>query len=841
VSGILLLGSPSRFRRLSAPGRVPAAARRPSAVPGTGLVFAGLFGTQPLFGYPPGTPEGMATVITPASIAHVTGAALLFFGLVAATSILGRRWWRDGSRGWAGVSFCAGAVVLVGFGASGGGPSGQLLFPEVSGLLQRISLTAGLGWVLAVAVRNISRTRAHGVVRRPSSPEVEDWPTDRQWPRCGPCATAELVAMCDGHEDRTRSYGGRKPVNPPSGTGRFLALVLVVALTAACGPSPLPSREEPVTGDSSMSPTFDAQLSARLSQALETAVRDSGAPGAQAAVILADGSLWTGSAGHSTDDVSLTPDLLMAIGSITKVYTAALTLDLAHDGALSLDDPLDRWLPGTPNGDGVTIRQLLTHTSGLASDDPALARVCDPGTCRSYANSGYRLLGQIIENASGKDYAAALRERILSPLGLTATFYPRQEPATGESAMGHAGDENKRAVDVVNDDAPGLHGASGAIVATAADTARFVHALFTGLVLDADGLAELLDFAATRGLPGSDDCAAAGMVTRSQDADLGVSWGHGGNVGFFRSDVQHFPASGVTIAAIVNADIPAVGITGSLAEVALAEAPVVRSDVAGRCNLDIAVRATDGTVRQVTTDPDFDGMPSWSPDGTRIVWVVNHDGRNDIVVADIDGTHRAQLTDDAAQDVFPHWSPDGTAIAFSSNRDGDHEIYLMAPDGSDVRQVTSNGWDDFAPTWSPDGSKLAYVSMNGGQHIRVMSPDGSGDRVVTSGAGKEWWPAWSPDGRRIAYESGGVIFIVPVDGGDPVRLPIPQIRVTMFPAWAPSTDILFSSDGDLYSAAEDGTNLVRLTASSTEETTPAWGPDGSSIAFQLGHWDEVAR
>jgi len=125
------------------------------AVSGTGFVMAGLFSTQPRFGYPPGTPEGMATSITPASMLHVTGAGLLFFGLVAATVILGRRWWRAGSQGWAWASFGAGAVVLGCFGASGGGPSGQLLFPEVTGLLQRISLTAGLGWVLAVAVREL--------------------------------------------------------------------------------------------------------------------------------------------------------------------------------------------------------------------------------------------------------------------------------------------------------------------------------------------------------------------------------------------------------------------------------------------------------------------------------------------------------------------------------------------------------------------------------------------------------------------------------------------------------------------------------------------------------------
>ena len=90
--------------------------------------------------------------------------------------------------------------------------------------------------------------------------------------------------------------------------------------------------------------------------------------------------------------------------------------------------------------EGVTIRQLLTHTSGIASDDPALDPVCDPGTCYSYSNGAYRYLGQVIERASGRTYAEVLRDRILTPLGLASTFYPRQEAAAGDQATGHASD-----------------------------------------------------------------------------------------------------------------------------------------------------------------------------------------------------------------------------------------------------------------------------------------------------------------------------------------------------------------------------------------------------------------
>ena len=608
-----------------------------------------------------------------------------------------------------------------------------------------------------------------------------------------------------------------------------------LALEARTGSAQTSPPSAPVTGVGVEVRAVDPEPAARLTAALDRSVAQSGAPGVQTAVILADGSTWTAGAGVSAPGQPMTPDLLVPIASVTKLYTAALVLDLASEGLLPLDDPLEGWIPDVPHATGVTIRDLLQHTSGIASDDPALDPVCDPGTCFSYSNAGYRYLGQVIEQATGEPFAAVLRQRILAPLGTSSTFYPRQEEVVGDQATGFTADGQMLAVDAAAAvDGPGWYGASGGLVATAADTARFAHALLTGAVLPPAALATLLDFEAASGLPGSDECTASGMNVWRRDSDLGESWSVGGNVGSFRSWVEHYPLRGVTIAAITNSDVPVTGIVDALAREVVDAAP---PDTRGRCNTDIAVRTADGTVRLVTTDPGFDGFPAWSPDGSRLVWSGIRDGRQDLFVARADGSDVSRLTDDAARDLFPHWSPDGASIAFTSDRDGDLEIYLIAPDGIDLRRLTHSDGEALLSVYAPDGSQVAYVSGGDVPHVRVMDADGRNDRELVADAGPGWWPKWSPDGRSIAYESGGVVFIVPVEGGDPVPLPLPQIRVTQHPAWAPGVDIAFSADGDIYATDESGTNLRRLTATSTREEAPAWSPDGSSIAFQISRWD----
>jgi CubicO group peptidase (beta-lactamase class C family) len=185
--------------------------------------------------------------------------------------------------------------------------------------------------------------------------------------------------------------------------------------------------------------------------------------------------------------------------SISKQFAAAAALLLAEAGRLALDDPVDRWLPGgPPQWAGVTLHHLLSHTAGVphwleapgldpAEPVPAGQRLAAiqaaplrtaPGQAWHYSSPGFVLVGLIVERASGQPYARFLTERILSPLGLTATSIggPPPEPA----ARGYRDGQPVTPFDLA------AMAGTGDIWSTAADLARFTAALHGGELL-ADG------------------------------------------------------------------------------------------------------------------------------------------------------------------------------------------------------------------------------------------------------------------------------------------------------------------------------------------------------------------
>jgi CubicO group peptidase (beta-lactamase class C family) len=200
-----------------------------------------------------------------------------------------------------------------------------------------------------------------------------------------------------------------------------------------------------------------------LEQRLDALARKHGVPGAAAGVMVGD-EVTVCATGVTRDDAEGVPigvDTLFLVGSITKVWTATLVMQLVDEGLVELDDRVNSHLDpplrlaGQGVADAVTIRQLLTHTAGFYGDreDPpergddalrrAVASYADlpqlhrPGQLFSYNNAGYNVLGRLVECLTGSTWDDALRERVLDPLGLQRTFTLPEQAMVHPVAVGH--------------------------------------------------------------------------------------------------------------------------------------------------------------------------------------------------------------------------------------------------------------------------------------------------------------------------------------------------------------------------------------------------------------------
>ncbi|MFB7053077.1 serine hydrolase domain-containing protein [Streptomyces vinaceus] len=220
-------------------------------------------------------------------------------------------------------------------------------------------------------------------------------------------------------------------------------------------------------------------------------------PGASLAVVV-DGAVHELASGvlHRGTGVTATTDSVFQMGSIAKVYTATLIMQLAEAGRLDLDAPVVSVLPEFSVADpeataAITTRRLLSHTGGLTCDftydsgrgDDCLARYveaakgvaldCPPGSAISYSSVGYNVLGRIIEVLTGKVWDEALRDLLLTPLGLTHTMTLPEEALRFRAAMGHLGDPGQDPDPAPSWDLmPRSAGPYGRVIASAGDLAR---------------------------------------------------------------------------------------------------------------------------------------------------------------------------------------------------------------------------------------------------------------------------------------------------------------------------------------------------------------------------------
>ncbi len=222
----------------------------------------------------------------------------------------------------------------------------------------------------------------------------------------------------------------------------------------------------------------------------------------------------------------------------------------------------------------------------------------------------------------------------------------------------------------------------------------------------------------------------------------------------------------------------------------------------------------------------------------KIAFTSNRDGNNEIYVMNNDGSNIIRLTNNSASDTRPVWSPDGTKIVFQSDRDGNIEIYYMNSDGSAQIRLTNNVATDNLPTWSHDGNRIGFVSnRDGNNEIYLMNADGSAQTNLTIAASDDSFPNWSPNGNKIAFRSSGIVTIN-TDGTGRTTIANTGIGGGTEPNWSPDgsrlvfwTNVGSTSNRQIYSVDSDGSNLVAITTTNPDNTSPAFSPDGTLIAF----------
>ena len=161
--------------------------------------------------------------------------------------------------------------------------------------------------------------------------------------------------------------------------------------------------------------------------------------------------------------------------------------------------------------------------------------------------------------------------------------------------------------------------------------------------------------------------------------------------------------------------------------------------------------------------------PSYSPDGTRIVFASTRSGSEELWIANGDGTSPRQVTrTGGAMCSSPQWSPDGSTILFHSTRDGSADLYLLDPGSLGVRRLTTDPSDEIQPTWSRDGRWIFFGSnRTGGFHVWKMPAAGGSATQVTRASGE--MARESPDGRFLYYAKPAfptAIWRIPIGGGE---------------------------------------------------------------------------
>ncbi|MFG6198196.1 serine hydrolase domain-containing protein [Nonomuraea sp. JJY05] len=358
-------------------------------------------------------------------------------------------------------------------------------------------------------------------------------------------------------------------------------MVAAAALAASVAAAPPAAATSPVAAAATPYADSGTQAQRAQIQRLARKLVDAGAPGVivrvddgRRTVEIAEQAPWT------RRDHVLKAEDEFRVASNTKTMMATLALQLLAEGKLALTDPVEKWLPGkVPNGEAITLRMLLNHTSGLYdyTEDAALlpsflgkdrrrwtsakllavgvkhAPLFAPGTKWSYSNTNYAAIGAVLERVTGASLADLVRDRIARPLNLKRTYFATDSTWRGSHARGYerdaahmppavpatfrsfAGARHHGHVNVSDND-PGWGGPAGAVVSTTQDWSRFSTALMSGKLLPDAQLAQLRTTVPVD--PRQPDGPGYGLGIQTGAHPCGTFWGHdGGMPGYLTTSI----------------------------------------------------------------------------------------------------------------------------------------------------------------------------------------------------------------------------------------------------------------------------------------------------------------
>jgi len=246
----------------------------------------------------------------------------------------------------------------------------------------------------------------------------------------------------------------------------------------------------------------------------------------------------------------------------------------------------------------------------------------------------------------------------------------------------------------------------------------------------------------------------------------------------------------------------------------------------------------------VTYSQNYD--PSLSPDGKRMVFLKQLEGREQMFVANSDGSHERKVLGPAGVDIEdPAWSPDGTRLAYIRIEGDRKSMHVMNLDGTADRAITPANQSPIHPEWMPDGRSILYCTdddlhpplKNSAEIYRIDLASGKIATLISGGVNT--YPVPSPDGRKIAFrkffDNNSEVFTANINGSNPRNL-TNHPAFEGWPAWSPDGKrIAFAANRNsayqIFAMDADGRNVRLVANTEGRATAPKWAPDGKSIYF----------